>query len=510
MPEKKTLSAENIVASRTHKILSIRAAKLRLNLLLKQGGRPYVETRLHRAPNESDRSWNGDTADGIVGRKDRAFQINDGGRIQQKINDYLFSEPGKRDGIDPAFSADVTASGLSVRQYFQEVSGLLTAGQWVWLHVDRGAPEKDPETGRNKTRSVLAKEQAGDRVYWNIWNSTEVVDWHFDKGGALKWLITQECQYDNADPFVEAKTAVIRTLWTPGNWTRYDVTGGKATAIASGTISAHIVPFICVGIPSENPWWFDDVESIQCALLNLESLNYENLVQTVFPQLVVPASMIEALSATLIERTKDGEKVQELVKELVKGLEYPFTESSEDSGLTRYLTPPAGDLKLITDNMERLRKALFEMVGLSLFSQESRQLQSGESKKWDHLDVAATLKNRALLLQEAEARLVAMSKQLDTTFKEYSPVWPQAFSVPNTAEDVSSLTQLSNFMELPATVKREMCKTVVHLLDQLHHIEPDTMQKIMDEIEAYDFTETPFGPALGMRQDVEGAATGGD
>ena len=94
----------NIIKDRQHAILSERKTQLANNILAFKGGKKYVHTRLWRSPNESDRSWNGNTAAGLPGRKDRAYLINDAGRIVAKINDYLFSRECVRNGIDAAWA----------------------------------------------------------------------------------------------------------------------------------------------------------------------------------------------------------------------------------------------------------------------------------------------------------------------------------------------------------------------------------------------------------------------
>jgi len=480
------MAKNDIIATRRHKILGVRLAQITNNLLARAGGRPYIDFRLHRAPNESDRSWVGSVTDCIVGRRDRAYLINDAGRIAQKINDHLFSEDAKRDGVNDDWVNDITATGLSIRQFWQQVSAVFSAGQWVWLQADRGAPEVDPDTGQKKMRSIARKEAVGDRVYWNIWNATEVVDWRFDSNGNLLWLLTQEATYDNTDPYSEVKEDTIRTLWNPGCWKRFTLKDGKASEIANGTISAAVVPFICLGIPSTDPWWFDDVEMIQAALMNLESLNFENLVQTVFPQLVVPASVPENIEARLVERKMKDGQVAELVRELIRGLEYPFTETPDDNGITRYLIPSNAELKTIPENQDRLRRYLFDMVGLAMFTRESRQVQSADAKQWDHLDVEATLKNRALLLQDAEKKMVDLSMKLDTGFKSYDAIWPQSFSIPNTTEDVDALTKLGNFIDLPPSIEKEIRKVVLHLLNEIRHIEPARYQELLADIDVYE------------------------
>jgi hypothetical protein len=479
-----------LITTRIHAILDSRKAQLTHNLLALYGGQAYVHARLWRAPNESDRSWVGNAVAGIPGRQDRAYVINDAGRVVKKINDYLFSQDTTRDGVDDAWAADVTATGLSVRQFWGDVSEHLTAGQWVWLQVERGAPSIDPSTARPAVRSLADKERNGDRVYWAVWSPLEVVDWRFDAQGRLEWLLTEEGVYENSDPFKEPSTVRIRTLWqrgTPCTYKRYFLRDdGKVERQDDGAISMNEVPFVLLGQPIDKPWWFDDVELIQAAVMNLESLDFENLQQTVYPQLVLPTSMIESATAKLMAQygTRDGAQVQTMIREIVRGLEYPFVEDSADSGLTRYLMPPTSDMKILTEKTEKLRSQIFDFAGLAMFARESRQVASAESKQWDHLDVEATLGNRALMLQECEKRMVAYSKQLDPAFREYAPIWPHEFSVPNTSVNVANLVQLGNFIDLPQSVENRMRVVAVELLHQIHPIPAADKQQMLNEIAA--------------------------
>lgn len=487
------MTPEELLMTREHRIYAVRKAQLGQNLSAIAGGRPYIDLRLHRAPNESDLSWNGSADGSTPGRKARAYLINDAGRISGKINQYLFAAPATRNGIDEVFASDVTSTGLTVNRYWEHVSELLTGGQWVWLHCDRGAPEMDSETGRPRLRTLAQREAAGDRIYWSAYSSRDVVDWSFDLQGNLLWLLTAETRYDNTDPLVEAQTADVRVLWRRGiggagaTWQRWTIDEkGKPQMTAEGTLSTPEITFVPLGAPSLSPWWFDDVEGIQCALLNLSSLHHENLVKTVYPQLVIPHMMAENLQAKLVERmgANNGQAVVELVRELIRGLDRPFVEDRESANITRYLQPNAQDLKAIPEEEDRRRRALFDMVGLSLFNRESRQVQSAESKQFDHLDTEATLRNRALLMQDAEVKLVAMSARLDTTFRAYAPAWPQDFDVSDTSADVQALTQVANMGELPPTLQRAIVKAAVKLVDSIERISPEDRETILAEIEA--------------------------
>ena len=493
---------EEIVATREHAILTSRRQQVSYNLKALRGGNPYIDARLFRAPNESDLSWTGNQY-GVTGRRQRAFLLNDAGRVAQKLNQYLFASEPTRTGIDAAWAKDVTTTGLTVNAFWQQVNELFTAGGWLWLSADRGAPEIDPATSRPRARSMAQREAMGDRVFWNIWEPTEVVDWHFDAFGRLTHLITDESRYENEDPMTEPTTESLRTLWrrnpAGATWQRYTTDGdGKVKVGAGGFISVPDIPFMPVGIPAITPWWFDDVEMIQQALLNFDSLHSENLVKTVYPQLVVPASMVNDLQGKLVERLgqNSGGRVVEVVREIIRGLDRPFVESAEDKGLTRYLQPSAADMNAIPEYKNSLRQKLFDMVGLALFNRETRQVQSAESKQFDHLDTAATLRNRALIMQDAEIKLVDLSVSLDNTFRVYAPEWPQEFDVSTTAEDSTALAQIGNMAELTPGMRKALQRAVVSVLDGIIRIKPEDRKEIDAEIEAGEGAGLNSGPLV--------------
>jgi len=223
--------------------------------------------------------------------------------------------------------------------------------------------------------------------------------------------------------------------------------------------------------------------------MNLANLHNENLVKTIYPQLVVPSGMVADLQTRLVERYgMDGMagRIVEMTRELIRGLDRPFVESAEDSGITRYLQPSASDLKAIPEYHDNLRRQLFDAVGLGLFNKESRQVQSAESKQFDQLDTEATLRHRANVMEDAESKLVAMTKRIDASFKEYQPAWPQAFEVPSMTEDVAALTQIANFADLTPTLRRALLRTATEMLDGITKISDEDRLKIEAEIEALD------------------------
>ena len=134
------------IKTRKHSIYRIRMVQIMRNRLAVSGGRPYIDARLQRAPNETDVSWFGSPSDGIVGRRERACLVNDAGRISSKINQYLFKTKATRKGANEDWINDVSGEGRSVDGFMEDVSSALTSGGWCWLQVDRN-PQQFDEAG---------------------------------------------------------------------------------------------------------------------------------------------------------------------------------------------------------------------------------------------------------------------------------------------------------------------------------------------------------------------------
>ncbi len=454
MPAPKTTN----IFSRQHEIAAARFPQIELNQLAVDGGRDYVGARLWRAPNESNLSWSGKTSitgAGMPGRLQRAALVADAQRIARKINDYIFSEDAVRDPLDEEFLSNVDGSGTTVRQFFETVSESITSGQWCWLQVDRGRGPVDADG--NPIQRTLAERRgdASDRPRWTVWPATSVPDWYFQPDGRLGWIITAGRVYDNSDPTIQAVSRATRTLWQrdPAGciWTTYEE--GKKAPVDSGRLSIDAPPFVLVGEPSAKGWWMDNVEAIQAQLLNLDSLHTENLVRTVFPQLVIPASMLEAVEVRLRERlgSDEGAPTVEAVREIVRGLDSPFVENSDDKNITRFLMPDASDIQAIPQEITRKRALLFENVGLSRFFSESKQIQSAEGQRLGLQDINSTLKHRALLLQDAENELVGVTTALDTEFRGYRAEWNKTFDIHDREEDAKILEVLHRITRDPDT-----------------------------------------------------------
>lgn len=472
----------SIICDRKHPILQKREAKQRLNALAYSGGQDYVYARLWRAPNESQLSWQGKATinygDWATGRRDRAVCRREGGRVADKINQYLFSHPVQRTGADEAFVRNAGASGESLAEVWEAVSRAVTLNGWCWVAI------KVPSTPEGMSLKDARAAGIGPRLA--VLQPWEVADWHFGGDGLLDWAITEAEVRRDDDPTVEAKSVKIRTLWQRAN-------GGIKVSIyeddklaSESAYPTKVIPLQLVGRITDSPWWFDEVESVQAVLMNLQSLHNENLMRSVFPQMVIPSSTFDNLEMRLVERSGgvNSSSVIEVVKEMTRSADAPIVEGAEDKGITRYICPSASDLSAIPTAVKQERLDLFESVGLALFNREQRTVQTAESKAFDHLDTSATLKQRAELLQAAERATVTIIATLDPNFAAYEPIYNTDFDVPDVTGDAQALVQVGNVPGLTITQRKVLLRAATHVLAGICPVEDDDRVAINEEIDA--------------------------
>lgn len=461
-----------LLATRRHKILTERADQIGINLLAYHGGEPYITERLCRFPSESDVDFIGDNSTNppSLGRKQRAFLINYSARISHKINQYVFSTAVERQGIDPNFEADVTTTGMSINQFMAELSALITTCRWAWVGIDR--PQSDGG------RSVAERERSGDRVYWQLYAPNEVVDWSFDSRGGIAWLMTERTLYINDNPRAEPVEKKVRYLWEPGIVTRYEM--GKDSDVFAAVVETPLaireVPFVNCGLITDEPWWFDDVERIQRAIMDLLSSRDTQIFKTIFALMVVSDSFKSQMKVEGLSTPAARQKM---------GVGYPLVETSEEKGLTRYLTAPSEVFAIIQDAKKDLETSLYEIVGLNMSVPESRQVASAEAKAWDHMDPETVLKERATLLEECEGKAIEISAKLGSAvFKSYSPIYGKKFDISDFTADIAAITSTGGF-SLPPKAEKLVQEALVGSIARRFNTDPDKVKAALEEIETY-------------------------
>lgn len=486
--------SKNILATRINPTLATRLENLRINLLAHAGGDPYIAERLSRWPSESDVDFHGCAgrdsnayrftdagSTATSGRLARAFLNNYARRIVEKINQYVFQTSATRAGIDPTWAMDVTRTGMSLNQFMSSVSSLLTVCRWCWIGIDR-----PPTQG---VRSKAQVESSGDRVYWQLYNPTEVVDWRFDARGQLQWILIERDEYDNSDPRAEATQSTVRYLYEPGGYTRmvFDDKKEAFTSTDSGRVGFAGIPFTLVGMPSADPWWFDDVERIQRSIMDLHSSLDTSIFKTIYPVMVVSEGFASSIKNSKIVATNDDESAASNLARQKIGTGNPIVESAEESGITRWLTGTASDLPFIRTEIDRRQGDLYDIVGLAMNTPESRQVASAESKQWDHLDTEAVLAERATVLEEAETKCIEMSIKIGgPIFTPYHADYAKKFDITDFASDIQSITTATAGLDMPRAAEKMLLKSALRSSAKRFNVPNVELDAALKAVDAYE------------------------
>lgn len=443
--------------TRKNSVYEARFDQMEINLLSVQGGREYVKRRLSRFSGESKIDWEGGRrADGVevTGRKQQTHCFPYAGRIINKISQHVFSDTPKRDGIAPEIEQDASADGKPLNDLMRQANDYLTACGWCWLGVDAPAIDKQVSVAEKKAQKI--------RPYAQVYSPLEVVDWKFDGIGGLSWLIT-ECKKTESTTADQPEVCfTVRRIWTVGmvrTVKMYQDKNGKTVIFSDDetAIGYTGVPFVLVGTISANGHAFDDIESVNRTIMDLESVNRANFFKRCYPQLVLPVSCIQNVSDAYASTGVAA-------AELIVGMNYPILISKDDPN-PFYLMPSASDMGALRAELQQLKSNMFESVGLMLQS-ESRQVASAESKAWDYLDVAQVMKARAEILETAENKIAEIMNKWDASAPLWTASYNRQFDIGDFGAEMNALIMAVN-TSMPDAMHRMVLTKIFNRLDRL-------------------------------------------
>jgi hypothetical protein len=445
---------EKTISTRENFVYTERYKQLATNILGWHGGKKYIYARLSRFPGESTLDWEGGTrTDGssFDGRRDVSHVIPYLDRIVTKINQHVFSVQPKRDVEDSEVINDVTLSGESVDDLMVKVNSYLTVCGWCWIGIDAPVIDMDAQI------SQAEKEALKIRPYWSVYSPLEVVDWYFGKSGKLEWILTEGVEQIASDPFIPPVSRKYRKLWQMGRVTKFvykeDSEAIETTEIYGLSLTDEI-PFVLVGTISTESYGFDNLESINKTIMDLESCNRQNFYNSVFPQMKLPVSVLD----TVMQKYN---VTAEAATQMVMGYAYPIlmSENDKDPG---YIMPDSASIGIMRDELTKLKNELFDSTGLML-QKETRQVASAESKAWDFLDISQVMIERARILEQAEKKAVSISVKFDSDFPEWNPEYNNSFDVSSFKSEMESLVMASQ-LSLPDEMLKFIIKRVFELI----------------------------------------------
>ena len=428
------------------------------------GGSEYIKRALVQHVSEVDLEF--------LERRDRAYYFNYPRKIARIITQYILSGDPMRMGAEPLLVEDFSHSNLHVNEVMRQFSTLLNVYGKAWMLVEMPAFSGQVTPARRRQERIYP--------YAVPLSPLDVVDWSTADDGSLNWVLIEENSMDNSNVFAEPQLHRRRRLWTKNDWQLFENIDSEVKLVAQGEHALGVVPVVTVeeidGYGMDAGHWFEDVVRISDAILNNESEAQMNVIKQMFGLLVISENFARGSRPQQQNRSDSSAKFSHVLARSAA-----IWESSEESGISRYISPHGAETAAIRSENASLKAELFDVVGLTIV-RETREMQSAESKAWDHQQICQFLLNRVDLLEQAESSVWQLMQRYDGSLPLPSIAYNRDFSIIDLQKSVASLLELKS-INSGKEFQKEVAKAAVTLLGRYQKIAPERQQLIFDEIE---------------------------
>ena len=428
------------------------------------GGSDYIARALIQHVSEVDLEY--------AERLKRAYYFNYPRKIARIITQYILSGDPVRIGADTSLVEDFSRSGLRVNEVMRQFSTMLNVygSAWMLVEMPNFTGEVDPD--RRRSENI--------RPYAIPLSPLSVVDWAVGADGDLSWVLIEEEFFDNSNVYSEPRSGRRRRLWTRDAWQLFEEDNSQVKLVAEGVNQLGRLPLIHVmeadGYGMHCGHWFEDAVRISDAILNNESEAQMNIIKQMFGLLVISENFARGTRPT---RTVNGANDSKFSHVLARSA--AIWESSEESGITRYISPNGVTADAIRSENSQLKNELFDVVGLTI-NRETRELQSAESKAWDHQQLCQYLLNRVDLLEQTELAAWQLMNLYDPSIRVPEISYNRDFSIVDLQRNISSLLELRN-IDAGKEFQKEIARAAAAMLGHFQKVDPATQQIIYKEIE---------------------------
>ncbi|MDD5697433.1 MAG: hypothetical protein PHH77_02350 [Victivallaceae bacterium] len=432
------------------------------------GGTDYIDQALIKHVSEIDLEF--------LERRRRAYYFNYPRRIARLITQYALSAEPQRHNAASELVEDFSRDGLRINEVMRQFSTLLNVYgmAWILIEMPRFDGEIDPE---RKQRERL-------RPYGVAVSPLAVVDWAYGDDGRLEWALIEENTCSSRNAFEPPFCRKCRRLWTRNEWTLFEKEGGSGTTVLRehGSHNLGVVPLVQAveadGFGMDANHWFEDIVRISDAILNNESEAQMNIVKQMFGLLIISENFVRSARQPL---PAAGETDSPPQFSHILARSAAIWESSEEKGVSRYISPSGTETKYIREENINLKKEMFDIVGMAI-QRESPSAQTAESKAWDHQNVKQFLVSRVDILEQAELKCWQLMNLWDASIKIPEVVYNREFAVVNLKESIDTLLGLNS---IPAgdEYRREISRAAVSVLEKIKKIAPESRKTILAEID---------------------------
>lgn len=437
------------------------------------GGREWFKDNIHRYVKEGDKEFKN--------RLERAYRFNHTREVVDLLNKYLFKQHIVRSEDAPdsvkAFWKQATRNGLSIKDFARQISKKTSIFGRVAVVVDNNAPE-----GVEKMSKAEAKE-LGIKTYAYIVPPDQILDYSFDEGGDLNWILLKEIRRDDSDPLTSTgKQGIYYRLWTRDHWVllTVKVTGRvkKVVVEAQGRHGLGVVPVVLAdNIVSDDtyvtPALIDDIAYLDKAVGNYLS-NLDAIIQDqTFSQLAMPAQ-------NLLPGDDNYNKLVEV------GTNRIFLFDGENGQVPFYLSPDVKQAGILLEVINKIINEIYHTVGLAgeRTKQDNSQgidNSSGVAKAYDFERVNALLAAKADSLEIVENKIVQLvalwNGEEGKVENETLVSYPDNFDTRGLYDEFDLAARLM-LVDAPDAVRQEQMLT---LIDKLFPQLKKELRKKMEE-----------------------------
>jgi len=418
---------------------------------------------LFKHPKERDQDY--------AKRVEMSYYYNFCAPIIEIYTNHLFKEPVVEDfdGIDPrtieAVGEDIDRMGSSIGEFRKLVADMAQVFGHIFVLCDKPNIE-----GR---RIITVKDKMDVRLfpYFVLYRPQDVVNWALDNFGRPYWVLLQEDNDSNVDPFqvnVKPTTRVYR-LWTREEWIVYN---SEYVETARGYHGLNSVPIECV---------FDRKSLKAKNFLGISALADVALIaRDVYNSCSELKQILRDQTFAFLALQGDSSEYNELTVGTGKGLLYP-----PDRAVPQYVSPPSSNAQVYFDHIDRQISKMFQLAklegGSAEFKGQSAVQQSGVSKAWDFNQTNSALSKKADNLEDGETKLWHLfAKQDGGEFKGFVN-YPQEFSVKSLMDDLTEAEALAK-VQLGKTFMFEVKKAIIH--KKFPRVPEDKIAEMENEVTA--------------------------
>lgn len=438
------------------------------------GGADYIARALIQHVSEIDLEY--------AERLNRAYYFNYPRKIARIITQYILASDPVRLNADAELVEDFSRNGLRVNEIMRQFSTMLNVygAAWMLVEMPRFSGSVDP----------LRRRSENIRPYVVTLSPLAVVDWAEGTDGKLDWALIEENFFDNSNVYAPPRTARRRRLWTRNSWQLFEEENSVVKLVDEGTHDLGCLPLIHVveadGYGMHCGHWFEDAVRISDAILNNESEAQMNVIKQMFGLLVISENFARGSRPARISGNSGESKFSHVLARSAA-----VWESSEESGITRYISPNGVPANAIRNENSQLKNELFDVVGLTI-TRETREIQSAESKAWDHQQLCQFLLNRVDMLEQTELAAWQLMNKYDPAVTIPHLAYNRDFAIVDLRETVAGLLELRN-IEAGNEYQKEIARTAAGLLNRFQKTDPQVQQIIYNEIEKLPNIETEKG-----------------